>query len=181
MTIRNRLRRVEVAIRHAPAPGRPEPVTPEDWLAQFEAWDREGMCSSEPDFPEALARYRDALARARAAAGPAVELPPEWSHHGTSAAWQVGAGDPEVEAAFTWLLELSGRAVHGVPPVTAAEFQALGDWFEANAERMERQALPARWFDLGAGRLISTANIRHGLGKGPRALGAGELRATFVD
>jgi hypothetical protein len=40
---------------------------------------------------------------------------------------------------------------------------------------MERLALPAPWFDLGSGRLISTGNIRRGLGKGPRALGAGQL------
>jgi hypothetical protein len=61
-----------------------------------------------------------------------------------------------------------------VPPVSAAEFSALGAWFEANAERMERQALPSRWFDLGGGRLASVGTIRHDPARGCRAFGAGE-------
>jgi hypothetical protein len=127
MTIRTRLRCLEGAARHAASAARAGPLTPEGWLAQFEAWHGEGRFAAEPDFADALARYRDALARARAAAGPAAELPPEWARHWRAAGWHVGAGDPEVEAAFTWLLELSNRAFHGVPSVTEAEFRALGD------------------------------------------------------
>src|SRR5262249_14074661 len=89
--------------------------------------------------------------------------------------WRDRDQFPEVADARMWVIELHQRVLFGVPPVGEAELRALGAWFEANAERMERQALPARWFDLCDGRLASVGTIRIGLAKGYRACGAGEL------
>ena len=77
--------------------------------------------------------------------------------------WRDRNQFPEVSDARMWVIELHYRVVFGTPPVTEAELRALGDWFEANADRMERQALPARWFDLGEGRMASVPTLRHGL------------------
>jgi hypothetical protein len=79
-----------------------------------------------------------------------------------------------VEAAWKWLAEMSLRRLHGIPPVTEAEFRELAAWFSENGDRLECLALPARWFDLGGGRLTSVTNVRYELARGPRAFGSGE-------
>jgi hypothetical protein len=50
------------------------PETAADWLAAFERLGRQGFFDEEPDYPAALAAYREAVA----AAGPGAGIPPEW-------------------------------------------------------------------------------------------------------
>jgi hypothetical protein len=166
MTLRSLLRRLENVAHKAPRVERPE--TDEDFLARFEAWDREGRFAAEPDFPMALACYRDALAQERRMEPSGLQL-----HHkllGTTP-----QRSPALEAAWVWLAEMSLRSLHGIPPVTEVEFRELETWFELHADRMERLALPLPYFDLGNGRLTSATNIRYELARGPRAFGAGKI------
>src|SRR5262249_30893092 len=97
MTLRTRLKRLEHrAKRLAPEEKRSDSRTGEAWLDRFESWGREGFFDSEPDYPEALACYRDALQKAKAQAEPSWDPPEEflpraearcrlfeWQHGGT--------------------------------------------------------------------------------------------------
>lgn len=183
MTIRTRLRRLEGTARQAARAEAEDARWPTDehWLARYEGMGREGYFAAEPDFLEALAAYGEAVRRAQAGHNPPWEPWPSFlpglADRPNLRRWYWRDRDqfPELTDARLWLIELDFRVAFGAPPVGAAEWRALGQWFEANAERMERQALPAPYFDLGAGRLISSANVRHDLARGFRACGAGRL------
>jgi hypothetical protein len=54
------------------------PRDEDEWLAAFEAMGRDGCFDPEPEFPEALALFRDALAAAHASADPPFDPPPEF-------------------------------------------------------------------------------------------------------
>ena len=78
MTMRVRMKRVEAEVRRqTPAP-RPARLTEEDWLELFAEWGRLGDFVGEPDFPTALAFYRDALAQAKAQADPPFDPPADF-------------------------------------------------------------------------------------------------------
>jgi hypothetical protein len=62
--LRQRIKAVETALAkrlRQPPPRRPPPDTAEEWLAAFETMGRSGEFDGEPDFPKALAFYRDAV------------------------------------------------------------------------------------------------------------------------
>jgi hypothetical protein len=155
----------------------------EGWLAAFEAWGRQGYFASEPDFAAALAGYRDALRRAETRADPPWEAPAEFMAHLAGRPdlrrhhWRSGDRFPELHAAWEWLAELACRVKDGVPPVSEAEFAQLAAWFGANDTRLYHGSLPSQCLELGDGRQTSNANLRYGLSKGPRQLGAGEVAA----
>jgi hypothetical protein len=172
MRLQTRLGRAEGAALKASASDRPRPLTPAEWLEQFEAWGREGAFPAEPDYPMALAAYRNALQNARADAGSGEERAALLARC-QGRFRHVEPRPREVEASWQWLAEMSQRSLHGIPPVTEAEFRDLAAWFTENGDRLERLALPARWFDLGGGRLTSAAKLRYELARGPRAFGAG--------
>ena len=78
MTMRVRMKRVEAEVhRRTPAP-RAARLTEEDWLERYEAWGRAGAFAAEPDFPVALAFFRDASARAKALADPPFDPPADF-------------------------------------------------------------------------------------------------------
>lgn len=181
MTLRARLRRLEKAAGRVAPADRPDRMTEEDWLECFEVWGREGVFAVEPDFPRALAFYRDALGRAKAQADPPFDPPADFMPHLADLPearlfnWWTRERFPDVQAGWWWLAEMHERLCGGVPPVTEAEFHYLADWFHGNDERLYRLSMPSQVLDLGNGRRTTTANIRYGLAKGPRAVRAGEL------
>jgi hypothetical protein len=181
MTMRMRMKRVEAEVRRlTPAP-RTARLTEEDWLERYEAWGRAGAFAAEPDFPTALAFYRDALARAKAQADPPFDPPADFMPnladlpHARLLNWRTSQRFPDVDAGWWWLSEMFGRVSDGAPPATEAEFAELADWFAANDERLYQLSLPSQLIDLGGGRKTSTANVRWRLAVGPRAKGAGEV------
>jgi hypothetical protein len=176
MTIRSRLLRLEgVAILTADDASW---LTDEEHLARYERMGREGCFAAEPEFPVALGCYQEAVQQATVQRDPPWEpwpsFLPKQAPNLRRWYWRDSSNFPDVSDARMWVMELHQRIVFGVPSVSEVEFHSLGAWFEANAERMERQALPARWFTLGSGRLASVSTIRHGLAKGYRAFGGGE-------
>ena len=107
------------------------------WLARFEEWGRERLFGHEPDFPVALAIFRDALERARASIDPPFDPPPEFlpNHPNPSLRlelWRSPERFPDVLTALDWLTEMLGRLVEGVPPVSEAEFTEPAAWFAAH-------------------------------------------------
>ena len=77
MTIRVRLKRLEDSVKRAASEENHEGyLTDEEWLVRFESWGREGFFNSEPDFPQALAFYRDELRKAKSQVDPPWD-PPE--------------------------------------------------------------------------------------------------------
>ena len=115
MTLRARLRRLEKAAGRAAPADRPGRLTEDDWLECFEAWGREGVFAAEPDFPGALAFYRDALGRVKAQDDPPFNPPADFMPNLTDM--------PELRL-FNWRTwEHFPEVTAGVPPVTEAEFR----------------------------------------------------------
>jgi hypothetical protein len=149
-----------------------------DWLDRFEQWGRQGTFAHEPDFPVALATYRQALVLAAAQTNPPFDPPadfmPNQANPLRQSNWRNSFRFPDVNKAWHWLGEMLERVVKGRPPVTEQEYRELEEWFQKNGDglhRLESHGL----LDLGNGRKTTTANLRHGLWQGPRALGATEV------
>jgi tetratricopeptide (TPR) repeat protein len=153
-------------------------LTDEDWLEAFAAWGRHGYFEREADFPAALAAYRQALAETARADPPFYPPPdflPQLSPGRRRLRWRRAHHFPQVEAAWNWLAEMHNRRTDNLPPVTEAEFAHLARWFDENAERLKQSAAPSHLLDLGDGNRVALADLRSRIGKGPRALGAGQL------
>jgi hypothetical protein len=189
MHLRTRLARLEAIV------GREEPeerwLSEEDWLKAFEQWGQEGHFDREPDFPAALALFREALAEAKGQADPPFDPPADFMPNLASLPdlrvfnWRTSHGSPQLHEAEGWLFEMAERLEKGTPPVSEAEFQELADWYRANEERLCRLFPACGWLDLGYGPK-APADFRDGLNQGPRAHFAGEvaegvrrLRARF--
>jgi hypothetical protein len=151
----------------------------EDWLRAWEAWGQGGFFDGELDFPFALASFRRAMEKAAAGTDPPFDPPPDflpdYDRRMRPMRWRDKCRFPAVHVAFDWLLEMTGRVLDGIPPLTEAEFGELVEWFRRNDERLYSLSQPSQLLDLANGRKTSTADIRHGLAKGTRAFGVGRL------
>jgi len=183
MTMRTRLRRLEIKVRRMspPATDRWDDLNEEDWLELFEAWGEDGRFAGEPDFPAALAFYRDALQRAKTQADPPFDPPSDFLPNLTDLPalrrlnWRNTVRFPDVHAGWDWLAEMLRRVQEGIPPVSAAEFDDLAQWFSAHESRLYQLSAPSYALEVGAGRTVALANFRYGLRQGVRASGAGDL------
>jgi len=181
MSIRNRWAKIRKrAEQFVPKPKRHDPDE-EEWLTIYDEEWKQGQYDSEPDFPIALEFYREALARARAQTDPPFDPPPtfmpELMHLPTNRLWywRTESRFPDVETGLTWLTEMALRVYDGIPPVTTVEFDELAQWFFANRDRLEQNALPNGCLDLGGGRWESGDNISYNLHQGARKSRAGEV------
>ena len=161
----------------ARAAARPKHPDEDGWLEAFERLGREGHFDCEPDFPKALASYRDALARAHASADPPFDPPPEFMPeqrlpHVRLRLWRTKEKFPEVWAGLEWLSEMLSRVCDGVPPVSEGEFAELVAWFGAHEAGLAALAGPAELLEAGV-HLTWCASVRTSLAKGPRAEGSG--------
>jgi hypothetical protein len=166
------------------ARSRPRPVTPpldeDGWLATFERLGGRGTFDAEPDFPTALAYYRDALARAHASIDPPFDPPADFRPDDRLPfirleCWRTPSRFPDVCAGLEWLSEMLSRVTRGVPPVTEAEFHELAAWFRANDDRLHRLSLPTELLVVGSDRRTWCSNIRFFVTRGPRVEGAGQV------
>jgi hypothetical protein len=194
MTMQSLARKLAVARKKIAAQMTDRPIwpTPWDWIAQFEELQDAGQFSKELDFPKALAFYRGALEQALAA-DPSIESRIHGDPHKRREppfleVLRIGDQFPDVPVASNWLMEIQWRVCRGIPPVTEAEFEELGAWFEANEERLATLADSSGLFDVGGGRRTCCWHIRSALRAGPRVEGAGEsaedirqLRARYGD
>ncbi len=167
MKLRARLGRAEGAAHKTFSSDHPPELTPREWLKKFEALGREEPLAAEPDYPVALAAYREALDKAQADLRPGEEMPALLAR--CQGRYQhVEPPPPEVEAAWKWLAEMLLRPGYGISRVTEAEFRVLAAWFGENADRLECTELLARGGSTwAAGWLTSTANLRGELGARP--------------
>ena len=179
MTMRTRLKRLEVKVRRMqPAEkDRWDDLCEEEWLELFEAWGDEGYFAGEPDFPTALAFYRDALQRAGTQTDPPDDFLPNLTDLPALRRlnWRNQVRFPDVHAGWDWLAEMLRRVQEGIPPVSAAEFEVLAHWFQINEDQLYRLAVPSYALEVDAGRTVALANLRYGLRQGVRSSGAGEL------
>lgn len=152
----------------------------DDWLDQFEQYYENGLAANEPDYPIALDCYREALAEARRQGfdPPATFLPEDADRRSREKAWRTTERYPDVSAGWDWLSEFVQRGGTAIPPVTEAEFHALGDWFAANEDRLRAIMHPSHYLELGAETYVTLRDIRNDLAKGPRVRGAGEIAET---
>jgi hypothetical protein len=77
------------------------PRTEDEWLAAFEELGRDGYFDPEPEFPEALELFRDALAAAHASADPPFDPPLAFEPHHASpyqrlSNWRTGSRFPDL-------------------------------------------------------------------------------------
>jgi hypothetical protein len=179
MVLRHRLRKLEGAIRQPATSADRMEFTEENALLYFATLGRQGQYDHEPDFPTALEQYRAALVAAQAQADPPFDPPEHFMPRGNPRArrtqWRTDTRFPQVFAAWRWLMEMWKRKRDGVPPVSEGEFAELAAWYEAHAALLPAHAMA-----------VATTNVRYGLTKGARALGAGRvaedirrLRAAF--
>lgn len=173
-SLTTRLARLEDRAAERTPPGAPRDEA--GWLAAFEHWGACGRFDREPDFPRALALFRDALARAQASTDPPFDPPPEFRPgdpypHIRAQLWRAPDRFPELYAVWEWLGEMLGRLCDDLPPVSEAEFAELAAWFAEHDAAL--CALPSELLDVGNGRQTWCANLRYDLARGPRADGAG--------
>ena len=180
MRVRQRLNRLErqAALSSKARDAHGDSWSDEDWLARIEHEGEQGFFAGEPDFPVALATYRQAIERAAAQSDPPFEPPadfmPNQDRHPRLLNWRNSFRFPEVHEGWNWLAEMVERVAHNKPAVTEAEFRELEAWFHAHQDALNREE-GGELLDLGNGRRITTTNIRYGLSKGPRALGVTEV------
>lgn len=181
MKMRSRLAKVSSIVQaHLPAADADEPPDEEGWLAIFARWGDEGFFAAEPDFPRALAEYRDALTRAKAQTDPPFDVPADFDASIPSAElrrhrWRTRERFPEVWDGWMWLAVIAERVWSDVPPVTEVEFADLAAWFDANQDRLYQASLPSQILDLGNGKRTSVTDLRWGVMQGPRDTRAGEV------
>jgi len=153
----------------------------EDWLELFTLSDQQGHFQQEPDFPTALACYREALRRAQTQREPLFDPPadflpdlsdPPWLRRLN---WRTRVRFPEVHDAWDWLAEMLRREQEGIPPVSAVKSEELKAWFQANKARLYQLSAPSYVLEVGVGRTVALTNLRYGLRQGVRVFGAGEL------
>jgi hypothetical protein len=146
MKLHNRLTHLERSL--APRSRSRDPyddwLTEEQWLEMYERFGAQGAFDHEPDFPKALAFYREALHEAKTQADPPFDPPPDFmpnlmdSPHLRVLNWRHRGRFPNLHEAWDWLGEMLGRSVDGIPPVSEAEFAELEEWSEANDEWLYR-------------------------------------------
>ena len=174
MRLRERLNRLErqAALSSNAKDPYADWLSEEDWLAHFELWGQQGLFEGEPDFPVALATYREAIERAAAQTDPPFEPPPDFmpnlDHHLRLLNWRNSSRFPDVHEGSGWLGEMLMRMADGKPAVTETEFRELEAWFHAHEDDLYREE-GGGLLDLGNGRKTTTTNIRYSLGHGPRA------------
>jgi hypothetical protein len=174
MGITDRIHRMEDTARRAP-PRRVRRRTHEEWLAEYEGLGREGYFDTEPDFPKALAFYRDALRRAKAKADPPWDPPAAFMPHladlpdlRVEVWWRDSSRFPEVWEGFSWVGEMRQRVAQGLPAVTEAEFSELAGWLEDNADRLRALEDRSGLLDLGDGRRTTVTHLLGAAEDGPR-------------
>jgi hypothetical protein len=175
------LRRSKNAAKQSPNAEQILDLTHEDWLEQFEAWGRDGQFDHEPDFPVALAFYRDALRRAKENIESPFDPPDDFLPQSKNSPaqrllnWRTKSSFPEVHEGWAWLAGMVLRRERGIPPVTEAEFGTLAVWFYANADRLTALSRPSYLLVLDKGRRESVSNLLASVSEGARAVRAGEV------
>jgi hypothetical protein len=175
VSLRSRLCRLErTRPKHAAQEARRlDQLTGEGWLDLFEELGRAGYYDLEPDFPVALAIYRDALRQEKERRDPSSDPPTALNPQSVAA--PPGSFGSLVREVHIWLVEMLWRRQNNTPAVTEAEFRELASWFNSSADRLLALSRPSYLLDIGGGRKDSIPNLRCMLDKGPRALHAGEV------
>jgi hypothetical protein len=175
VSLRSRLCRLErTRPKHAaPEARRLDQLTGEGWLDVFEELGRAGYLDQEPDFPIALATYRDALRQEKEQRDPSLGLPAAVAPQSFAA--PPGSFGSLLREGHIWLVEMLWRRQNNIPAVTEAEFGDLASWFNSSADRLLALSRPSYLLDIGSGRKESIPNLRCMLEKGSRALHAGEV------
>lgn len=190
--LKQRLRRIESMMERQASRSRAMQSTPaaaksagrrfdgdEDWLKAFDEWGQQGVFACEPDFPDALVYYRDAIRRAQAQTDPPFEPPADFLPHEKDRSlrlvnWRTASRFPHVREGWFWLAGMLRRRHNGAPPVTQDEFRELATWFATHEKRLAACS-QSSLLDLGEGRRESTINMRLNLERGPRDFHAGKV------
>lgn len=136
-SIASRLARLERLLA-PPEPEIPddEQIAEEEWLSHFRLYHQKGYFRNEPDFPQALREYEEAIERARESG---TWLPPStFMPHETEIRrrrfWRIHGKHREVQSALIWLITMYCRVNEGIPAVTLTEWDFLLHWFENHSE-----------------------------------------------
>jgi len=185
-TLGRRLQKLESAAQATTPPS--DEWLDEDWLQTFTLWGVPDGLAREPNYPEALAAYRQAIEDAKAQVDPPFDPPPAFlpgrDRYARFRQWRDRPRFAEVRDCWRWLAAMGMRFYDDEPPVSEAEFASLANWCEANADRLGRLAAPSQLFEWRPGEWTDATNIRRGICSGPRTFDAGRwaeiLRALRV-
>lgn len=180
-SLQRRLARLERRFAFETPSAENQQLIAEQWLILLEQGEARGDYSAEPDFPVALACYRQALEEANHEDPPF--FPPENFRPNLPMIerileWRRPRHYPQVQAAWIWLSEFIHRVHNGIPPLTETEFRQLASWFHDNEPMLRQRFQSSGLLPLGDGQTESFANIIFWLRQGPRQPGAGEVAET---
>jgi hypothetical protein len=165
-SLRSRLARIE-GLLTLPEPELQdeEGICEEEWLAHYRLYGQKGAFKNEPDFPQALREFEEAIAQAKR--DPANLPPPDFMPHAQEVRrrryWREGSMPREIQQSLLWLTGMHCRVSEGIPAVTLQEWEMLKTWYEQHREEIAEwtvQAVGKGMTQQGLTRAFSNSILR---------------------
>ena len=112
--------------------------TDQEWVQHFLLYAKQGLYDHEPDFPQALKEFQDAIQQAKDDPSQHYFPPPDFMPQAAEpyriTTWQEGRRYPAIRKAMLWLGEMYFRMLRQEPGVSLTEWETLKNWFLENWE-----------------------------------------------
>lgn len=111
----------------------PKHLTDNEWVDMLRLYAGQGIFDGEPDFPEALAAYEEAIRKTADDPTQHYYPPPEFMPTASplerERVWRGARDYPAILDAWHWVAAMFSRVVHDEPGLSLAEWQQLRSWF----------------------------------------------------
>ncbi len=143
---KSRLQRIEQLLMPPRSePPEEEEICDEEWLGHFRLYGQNGFFRHEPDFPQALREFEEALQEAKQ--DPHYLPPPEFMPHASEVRrrryWRLDTMSVPVQESWLWLTAMYCRVLEGIPAVSLQEWDMLTTWYHAHRQEMARWTIQA--------------------------------------
>lgn len=118
--------------------------TDQEWVQHFTLHARQGLYDHEPDFPQALKEFQEAVQQTRDDPSlhyfPPPEFMPQAAEPFRLSTWREGRRYPAIHKAMQWLGAMYFRMLRQEPGVSLAEWESLKTWFLAHWRSWENDS-----------------------------------------
>lgn len=108
-------------------------LTDKEWVDMLRLYAGQGLFDGEPDFPQALAAYEEAIHQTAEDPTQHYDPPPDFMPHASplqrDRVWRDVRDHPAIMDAWFWVAAIFSRVVHDEPGVSLAEWEQLRSWF----------------------------------------------------